>query len=157
MSERFGIPHGVAAVIRRKNPATQALEVLLMLRAERLYMGGYWALPVGHVEPKESPSQAIAREAREEVGSKASSDKFRHLITVSTPPEPGEGPEGQRTDFYFELAAKDLGGEPQNMEPDRCDDLRWFPEDALPEKFMPRQRAALGYIAAGATYVEIGW
>ena len=168
MSERYGISQGVAVLIRRQNPETKKGEVLLALRAGHLrYMGGYWSLPVGHVDPikgpkpggpiTESPSQAMAREIEEELGVKVSSKKLKALLTVHTPPEDGEGLEGQRTDTYFEVDETELEGELQNMEPDRCDEMRWFPEDELPKKFIPRQLMALGCIAAGETYTEIGW
>ncbi len=158
MPERHGISQGIAVVIRRQNPTTLKNDVLLALRAKTLrYMGGFWSLPVGHVEPLESPTQAMAREIKEELGATVSEDRLKPILTVHTAPEEGEGPEGQRTDTYFELAAADLDGTPQNMEPDHCDELGWFAEDDLPENFMPRQRAALGYIASGEVYVEAGW
>lgn len=120
-------------------------------------MGGYWSLVVGHREPLESPSQAMARELNEEAGLTVVPEKLAPLLTIHTAPEEGEGPEGERTDTYFEVSVAELSGEPQNKEPERCDEIRWFAEDALPENLMPRQRQALGYIAAGKTYVETGW
>lgn len=158
MSERHGISQGIAAIIRRQNPDTHEPEILLALRAKTLrYMGGYWSLPVGHVEPLESPSQAISREINEELGGAVPSEKLSPKLTVHTAPEAGEGPEGQRTDTYFEVTAADIKGELQNMEPDHCDEIRWFSEDKLPDNFMPRQLSALGHIAAGRAYVEDGW
>lgn len=53
----------VAAVVVRFNSA-----VLLLKRAPHLNMGGLWNLPMGHIEPGETPKQAAAREALEEAG-----------------------------------------------------------------------------------------
>lgn len=158
MEERHKISQGIAVIISRHNDKTQAGEILLVLRAKTLrYMGGCWSLPVGHVEALESPSKAMARELYEELGVKVLPAKLRPVLTVHTPPEPGEGPEGQRADTYFKVDQADIEGEFKNMEPERCDEIRWFAEDDMPENFMPRQSAALAHIEAGKVYAEEGW
>jgi 8-oxo-dGTP diphosphatase len=155
MSKRYRISQGIAAITRRQNPETGNTEILLARRAKTLrYMGGSWSLPVGHVEPLESPSQAMAREIEEELGVTVVPNKLKPLLTVHTPSEPGEGPEGQRTDIYFEAMIADIEGEFKNMEPDHCDEIGWFPEDKLPDNFMPRQRSALIHIKAGLTTLK---
>jgi 8-oxo-dGTP diphosphatase len=157
MSERHQISQGVAVVIRRESDNNTS-EILLALRAKHLrYMGGFWSLPVGHVEALESPSQAMSREMQEELGVRVASTALKPILTVHTPPEPGEGPEGQRTDTYFEALISDVNGPIENREPERCDAVQWFPENALPDNFMPRQATALKHIQQGRTYVEEGW
>ncbi|UCC29708.1 MAG: NUDIX domain-containing protein, partial [Phycisphaerales bacterium] len=41
---------------------------LVIRRAPGIPMGGYWCFPGGHVEPGETPRQAIKRELAEELG-----------------------------------------------------------------------------------------
>ena len=61
----------------------------------------------------------------------------------------------ERLDFFFEPAA--WTGEPTNMEPGKCDDLRWFPLDALPDNTIPYIREAIRCYREGVGYSEWGW
>ena len=44
--------------------------------------------------------------------------------------------------IYF-FVAKSWIGEPQNMEPDKCDNLQWFPLNGLPENMVPSTKFAI--------------
>ena len=61
----------------------------------------------------------------------------------------------ERLDFFFAPAA--WTGEPQIMEPGKCDDLRWFPLTSLPDKTIPYIREAIRAYREGVGYVEWGW
>jgi 8-oxo-dGTP pyrophosphatase MutT (NUDIX family) len=52
-------------IVFRRNPKTEAVEILLMLDAKNR-----WTIPKGHVEPGEEPKQTAEREIREETGLK---------------------------------------------------------------------------------------
>eukprot|EP00752_Nemacystus_decipiens_P017089 g15306.t1 len=47
------------------------LHVLISRRKKEQVLGGYWELPGGKVEPSETPTHAVVRELREEVGIEA--------------------------------------------------------------------------------------
>lgn len=48
-------------------------------------------------------------------------------------------------------------GEPRNAEPDKCDDLSWFPLDSLPENIIPCIKQAFECIKDNIIYSEFGF
>ena len=61
----------------------------------------------------------------------------------------------ERVDFF--VAVERWSGEPSNCEPEKCDELRWFPRDALPANTIPYIRRALANHAKGVWFEEFGW
>ena len=57
-------------------------------------------------------------------------------------------------DFYF--TADKWEGEPNNCEPEKCDDMRWFSLDELPDNLVPNVAQAIGEYKAGKYYSELG-
>jgi mutator protein MutT len=62
LSPRPRIRRGVVGVVR------QDRQLLLIRRAFNVSKGGCWCFPGGHVEPGETPRNAVQRELREELG-----------------------------------------------------------------------------------------
>lgn len=111
--------------------------ILLGLR-KNCYGAGTWALPGGHLEFSERLVDAICREADEELGVKIKPDDLE-LVSVVDDLQP------QNNLHYvhvsFEL--KDPQWEPRIMEPDRCEEWRYFSVDELPENFFPPHRGII--------------
>jgi ADP-ribose pyrophosphatase YjhB (NUDIX family) len=61
----------------------------------------------------------------------------------------------RRVNFFF--VAKRWRGEPRIMEPDRCDDVRWFMLDGLPENTIPYVRQAIDCFRKNIKYSEYGF
>lgn len=61
----------------------------------------------------------------------------------------------ERIDVFF--TADKWKGEPKNMEPEKCDDLNWFPLGNLPSNTISYIRQALECFQEGITYSEHGW
>jgi hypothetical protein len=61
----------------------------------------------------------------------------------------------ERIDFFMTATA--YSGEVTNCEPHKCDDLRWFALDALPENMVGYVRTALGHYLNGTLYSESGY
>ncbi|WP_374105671.1 NUDIX domain-containing protein [Rhodococcus erythropolis] len=110
--------------------------VLLGKRAGTIYGSGKWHLPGGHLEAGESLVECAAREAREELGIELllGRSDVSHLIHSNDN-------DGDRLHVCFRPTK--WSGEPTNLEPDKCSELRWFPINELPLNIVPFATSAL--------------
>lgn len=123
--------------------------ILLARRKNTGYMPGMYSLPAGHEEENERLLDCMAREVAEETGiTFASTDAA--LVHVMHRHE-----EDVRLDLFFLL--KKWNGEPRIREPEKCDDMRFFPLNDLPEHTVPYIKAAILYWKSGMLYSEWGW
>lgn len=105
-------------------------DMLCMIRRQNTGHGdGKYSVPAGHVDDGERMIDAAIREAREEVGVIVKEEhlSFAHVVHVRKrdPLLP------DRVQFFF--VAHDWEGELKNLEPEKCDDISWFPVATLPE------------------------
>lgn len=125
------------------------VEVLLQLRRGTTFMDGWWACgAAGHVERGETLLEAAGREAAEELGVELDPTDLTLAVTTTRRcviPDDLE----ERVDVF--LTATRWSGDPAIVEPDKAGDLQWWPLDALPQRLVPHERAALEAIAAGQT------
>jgi hypothetical protein len=61
----------------------------------------------------------------------------------------------ERIDVF--IKAEKWNGEIKNMEPHKCDDLRWFPLNALPKNTIPHVKHAIECIQKNIFYSEYGF
>jgi 8-oxo-dGTP diphosphatase len=130
-------------------------KILLQRRYNTGYHDGSYGLCAGHVEEKETFVEAIIREAKEEIGIdlRAKDLEAIHFMQRYSVPNPKEL--RGRADVF--IKAKRWKGEPQNMEPDKCDDVRWFSLNSLPKNTIPFVREALKNIKNSKIYSEFGF
>lgn len=123
--------------------------VLLLRRFNTGWEDGRYSVPAGHVEAGETVTAAAVREAYEEIGVNLTPGDFRvaHVMHRRS--------DDERIDFF--VAVSNWAGEIVNREPDKCDDLRWFPVSSLPANLIPYVRQALENVNGGITYGEFGW
>jgi ADP-ribose pyrophosphatase YjhB (NUDIX family) len=124
--------------------------ILLARRCHTGFHDGEYSLPAGHLDGEETLLRALARESKEEIGIDLEEENLR-LVHIMHRREQDE----QRVNFFF--VAIQWQGEPAIMEPDKCDDLSWFPVADLPQKVVPYVKQAIDCIGRGVIYSEYGW
>ena len=113
---------------------------VLLLRDGRILLGkrrgshgeGTWAPPGGHVDEGESFETTAVREVLEETGLAITNTRIG-------PTTEDRFPEGKHFLTTFVIAEAPTG-EPQNLEPHKCDGWEWFRWSELPHPlFLPLQ------------------
>jgi ADP-ribose pyrophosphatase YjhB (NUDIX family) len=124
-------------------------KILLLRRYNTGYEDGNYSVIAGHLDGNETFREAMIREAKEEADIDI---KPEYLEVVHVMHRKSED---ERIDFFF--VAKKWEGEPKNMEPQRCDDLRWFELNNLPKNIIPYVKQAIRCFLDGVFYSEHGW
>ncbi|WP_431247515.1 NUDIX hydrolase [Leifsonia xyli] len=125
--------------------------ILLQRRDGTGYRDGELALPAGHIEPGESATAAVLREAREETGLALTADDVRLALV-----QHGRADGDAYIDFFFAADLPD-GTVPVIGEPDKASELVWAPVAALPDDVIPVIRNGIEALLRGESYVEYGW
>lgn len=126
-------------------------EILLQRRCGTGFRDGYYDLcAAGHVEEGESLSAAMIREAREELGIEIMPCDLRFVCLIHKHL-------GGETYFNAYFGAESYAGEPRICEPEKCDELRWFGINALPELLVEDRRDAIENYLNGTVYGEYGF
>ena len=125
-------------------------KILLLRRYNTGYEDGKYSVVAGHLDGNETFIQAMVREAKEEANIiiKPEDLDVVHVMHRKVPEE-------ERIDFF--ITAKKWDGTPQNMEPHKCDDIRWFDIDDLPKNIIPYVKQAITCFRNNIFYSENGW
>jgi len=125
-------------------------QVLLLRRFNTGYQDGNYSLVAGHLDGGETAKQCIIREASEEAGIIVISKNLDivHVAHRLTP---------DREYFDIYLFAEKWAGDITNMEPNKCDELKWCQMDGLPNNMLPEVKFALENINKNVHYGEFGW
>ncbi|WP_408646733.1 NUDIX domain-containing protein [Streptomyces carminius] len=143
----------VAAVIVHDR-ATDRI-VLLQRGPRSAFAPGLWDLPTGKSEPDEPVTGTAVRELREETGLTVEPDSLHAVHLVHGSPRP-TAPNGFLTVVF---AAHEWAGEPDNREPEKHAQIRWFDTAALPGNLVPSNARALrAYLNDNGTGLSLhGW
>lgn len=114
------MPHHVAigALIRPKGV------LLVHRRPDLTYYPDCWDFPGGHIEPNESPTEALTRELSEELGI---------LATITGPPQfhVDDRPDDKDGLVLDMWVVTEWTGDVSNLATDEHDDLCWIPVEQL--------------------------
>lgn len=148
-AKRFKLKVGVFAVLIEEG------KVLLLRRFQTGIADGKYVLPMGGHDGKEPLTQALVREAKEEVNIdvKAENISVCHVMHRFHPMP--QGLSFEQIDLFFRIHS--YYGVIQNMETDRCDDLAFYSVDDLPKMTEPFICQALRCIQEGKFYSEFGF
>jgi 8-oxo-dGTP diphosphatase len=124
-------------------------KILLLRRFKTGYEDGNYSVVAGHVDAGETVTQAAIREAQEEAGVVLRPENLQVMHVMNRKSN------DERVDFF--VVVKRWDGEITNTEPDKCDDLAWFPLEALPANMIPYVRYALENYQKRLLYSEFGW
>ena len=141
MSEKFKVCVNVHVFFFKEN------EVLLLRRANTGYEDGNYSVVAGHLDGDETVLEAAAREALEEAGVVPKDLRIASVMHRKANDE--------RIDFF--VTATSWSGEIINAEPDKCDDLSWFPLTELPNNTVPYVKRALRNVLEKRPFDVYGW
>ena len=142
--ERFKLIPSVYALFIKDD------KVLLLRRLNTGFEDGKYGLVSGHVDGLETMRKGMAREVFEEAGVKVEYDDMDLVLTMHR-----WCGDHERIDLFFVI--KKWIGDIKNIEPNKCDDLTWFPLNKLPENTILYIRAAIDCYLKGEKYCEFGW
>lgn len=123
-------------------------KVLLYLRQNTDYANGMYSLVAGHLDGGESVSQAMIREAQEEAGIEIAPQDLFLGCTVHLGFKEG------KEYIYFYFICRQWKNEPQNMEPQKCAELKFYSLNGLPTNLLLDVKKGIECALNGIHYYE---
>ena len=128
-------------------------KILLLRRCNTWYEDWNYSMVAGHVDPGETFTKCMIREAKEEAGIILLTQDLKVVHVMHR--DSGMKEDNQRVDVFF--TAKKWDWDIVNIEPHKCDDLSWFDLDNIPENTIPCVKKAIEHIKNWVFYSEYGW
>lgn len=125
--------------------------ILLQRRYNTGIWDGYYDVScAGHLEKGETLLQAIIRETKEEIGIDLNSKNIEFSSTIHAHFAESEYILGVFVCSKWE-------GEPQILEPNKCDKLHWFSIDELPNNMAEARKKMIDNYRQKIIYSEYNW
>jgi 8-oxo-dGTP diphosphatase len=125
-------------------------QVLLLKRQNTGFEDGKWSVVAGRIDGKEEVKSAAIREAKEEAGVDIDPNDIE-IIGVTH----RNNNSSEWIDFY--LKVHEWNGNIINAEPYKCEELKWFNLDELPENMISYVRKAVEKNNNEMWFESIGW
>ena len=143
-TERFKLYCATYLILIKEN------KILLLRRFNTGWEDGKYTLISGHLERGETVKQAMIREVEEETGVKINGEDLKVVHTMHR-----KSDDREYIDFF--LTADKWNGEPKIAEPDKCDEMKWFYLNNLPQNLLPHIRKAIESFQHNISFSEVGW
>ena len=140
----FSVPVSVHLMLINGN------KILLMRRKDTGFADGFYSMPAGKLEPKESVENAIIREVEEEININIKNETLKTIQVMNR-----NGSDRERIDYFFTVDR--WSGEIKNNEPNKCDDLKWFDINNLPKNTIPYIKEAINNYNKKIKFSLFGW
>lgn len=130
MEERFKVAITVGLILLNDKG-----QILLQKRCNTGYMDGKYALVAGHLEKNESLLNGVIREVKEEINVILNKNNVEFVCMIR---------DGKNCDYintYFKYQNHNIKF--QNLEPEKCSELKWFDIDNLPDNIIPNDKRAI--------------
>jgi 8-oxo-dGTP diphosphatase len=124
--------------------------VLLSRRFNTGWMDGKYSLIAGHIDGGETVYDAMTREAYEEAGLKINKHDLEPATVLHR-----KSTDREYIDFFF--VVRKWEGRPVIGEPDKCDRLKWFSLNKLPDNLLPYIKEALDNYKNKTPFSLSGW
>lgn len=124
-------------------------QVLLSRRYNTGWSDGMYSLVSGHIDGREPLTIAMSREAKEEAGItiRPQDLQFVHVMHRNSDKE--------YIDFFFTTDTWE--GELHNAEPEKCDELQWFPLNDIPNNTLPYIKQVIHDYRNQVAFSEVDW
>jgi len=106
----------------------------LLGKRKNAYMSGYYGLPGGRMELKESLWESVKRELKEETGLQAQQIKYLGVVREL---------QSTYNFIHFAFLCEKYAGEVTNTEPEKCEGWEWFELDEIPQQTLPGHLAGI--------------
>lgn len=125
-------------------------KILLQRRYNTGYEDGNYSVVAGHIDGNESVIKAMQREALEEAGIKINEEDLEivHVMHRKTP---------DRESIDYFLNCKKYDGKITIMEKDKCDELKFYDLDNLPNNVIPYVRKGIESYLKNEPFSIYGW
>lgn len=119
---------------------------ILLAKRKGSHGAGEYAFPGGHLEYMESFENCARRETREECGVEIQNLRFQLLSNVTT--------YAPKHYVHIGVIADWKSGEPEVLEPDKCESWDWYALNALPEPLFALCQLAIENYGTGKNYFD---
>lgn len=125
-------------------------KILLLRRYNTGYEDGRYSVVAGHIDGNETVAEAMIREAKEEADILIAREDLKTVHVMHR-----KKVRGEYIDYFF--FCNKWSGNIRNSEPHKCDDLRWFDINNLPDNMVDYVKEAISYYKNGINFSEFGW